>query len=368
MPVWHDFTRAWRESGELTVIGIVQEQHSERARLYAQWQELDWPIAWDPLNLTGSKVVPNLWAIDEHGIVRSTRPSRRDFEETFVNAEFSAPASFPRDSVAVTRETKEGVEGAYSKLLWGDATDQAAALRALQDAESPEQLFRLGVAHRLRYDSPDSDPADFVRALELWRRALDARPDQYIWRRRTQQYGPRLDKPYPFYSWIDEARRELVARGEELPPLTARLTASERLDAGQQEGDDDPETSPDPDAKVPAGADWIRVESAVARHTGDADGPARVHLDLRPEGNVHWNNEAGPMLVWIDAPETWKPTERLFELPVPKTVESTETRRIDFELTPPAGATSLRGYALFHACSERDGTCVYLRKDFELEL
>ena len=368
MPVWHEFTKAWRESGDLTVIGIVQEQHAERARLYAQWQGIDWPIAWDPLNLTGSKVVPNFWAIDEHGIVRSTRPSRRDFEETFVRAEFSAPGEVPTSEVSVTRESKRGTEGAYARLLWGDEADRTASLKALEDAATPEELFRLGVAHRLRYDSPSSHPEDFVRALELWRRALEARPDQYIWRRRTQQYGPRLDKPYPFYSWIDEARRDLVARGEELPRLTSRLTASERLDAGAREGDRDAETAPDPEAKIPNGADWVRVESAVARHTGDASGPARVHLDLRPVGDVHWNNEAGPMLVWIEAPESWKPTERLFECPVPKTIESTETRRIDFELTPPADARALKGYALFHACSEKDGTCVYLRKDFEIEL
>ena len=52
-------------------------------------------------------------------------------------------------------------------------------------------------------------------------------PSNYIWRRRLQQYGPRLDKPYPFYDWIETARRELKARGIEPHPLRARLTGAE---------------------------------------------------------------------------------------------------------------------------------------------
>lgn len=43
-------------------------------------------------------------------------------------------------------------------------------------------------------------------------KALDLVP--YIFRRRIQQYGPRLDKPYPFYDWVSEARAAVLARGE----------------------------------------------------------------------------------------------------------------------------------------------------------
>ena len=31
MPVWHAATQAWREAGDLTLIGVVQEQHPDRA-------------------------------------------------------------------------------------------------------------------------------------------------------------------------------------------------------------------------------------------------------------------------------------------------------------------------------------------------
>ena len=84
--------RDFRDEGVIAVVGITQEQHPERCRLYAQWKEYDWPILWDPFNLTGSKVVPNVVLVDEHGVVRSTRPDPRTFVESFLEVEFDAPA------------------------------------------------------------------------------------------------------------------------------------------------------------------------------------------------------------------------------------------------------------------------------------
>lgn len=55
--------------------------------------------------------------------------------------------------------------------------------------------FRLGVAYRARYDSLLRQPGDFRKAVEHWERALALDANQYIWRRRIQQYGPRFDKP-----------------------------------------------------------------------------------------------------------------------------------------------------------------------------
>ena len=65
MPVWHENTKALRAAGKLAVVGITQEQHAERCRLFAQWHQIDWPILWDPFNLTESKVVPRFTLIDE---------------------------------------------------------------------------------------------------------------------------------------------------------------------------------------------------------------------------------------------------------------------------------------------------------------
>ena len=95
MPVWYDAMREWVAAEELVFLGIIQEQHPERCRLFAQWKELEFPILWDPFNLTGSKVVPNFIAIDEHGIVRSTRPDPGTFADEFLLVEFEAPGSSP---------------------------------------------------------------------------------------------------------------------------------------------------------------------------------------------------------------------------------------------------------------------------------
>ena len=93
MPVWHRLTEAWRKDGRLQVVGIVQEQHPDRARLFAQWHEIDWPILWDPLSITGSAAVPNLTLVDEHGIVRSRRPDATTIESAFIERDFPPPGS-----------------------------------------------------------------------------------------------------------------------------------------------------------------------------------------------------------------------------------------------------------------------------------
>ena len=62
MPVWHEKTRSLVKAGKLALLGVIQEQHPDRCRLFAQWQEFDWPILWDPFNLTGAAVVPILTA------------------------------------------------------------------------------------------------------------------------------------------------------------------------------------------------------------------------------------------------------------------------------------------------------------------
>ena len=75
------------------MIGVVQEQHRDRPTLFAQWQEIKWPILQDPINLFETRAVPRLVAIDEHGIIRSTRPRLRSFEQQFINKKFDDDAS-----------------------------------------------------------------------------------------------------------------------------------------------------------------------------------------------------------------------------------------------------------------------------------
>src|SRR5579863_2369784 len=72
---------------------------------------------------------------------------------------------------------------------------------------------------------PEGD--DFRAAVEAWGTALDLDPNQYIWRRRIQQYGPRLDKPYPFYDWVVAAEAAIRKRGEAPIVLPVRPDGAE---------------------------------------------------------------------------------------------------------------------------------------------
>ena len=58
MPVWHERTRELRETGRIRTVGIIQEQHPGRARLFMQWKGMDWPILVDSLDLLDVSVVP----------------------------------------------------------------------------------------------------------------------------------------------------------------------------------------------------------------------------------------------------------------------------------------------------------------------
>ena len=62
------------------MLGITQEQHPARCRLFAQWHGIDWPILWDPFNLTGSEAVPRFTLVDEHGVVRVARARPDDLD------------------------------------------------------------------------------------------------------------------------------------------------------------------------------------------------------------------------------------------------------------------------------------------------
>lgn len=377
MPVWHDALKEWVESGELVLVGLTQEQHPERCRLFAQWQGFDFPILWDPFNLTGSKVVPSFIAIDEHGVVRSTRPSVKTFEEEFLLAEFDAPAAaepVPASESACAFTDSHHFATPWSTMLAGGSLDEGVAELERDAATRPEDpvaAFRAGVARRLRYDSSESRPEDFQLAIDHWTRALRLDPNQYIWRRRIQQYGPRMDKPYPFYAWVEEAQREITARGETPIALVAELTPAELAQprSAEEAGVTRP-TPPDPKGEIRRDADGlIALETAVAFDTSGSSSVATVHLALRPNAarDAHWNHEAGPTIaLWVE-----RPGPQLLEV-APRTdvATSAELEPLTFEVTLPDGedAAQVAGYALYYVCEGAAGTCLYLRQDFALEV
>ncbi len=381
MPVWQQKIKELA-SNELVVLGVVQEQHAERTRLYKQWRQFDFPIAQDPITKLGLAVVPVFVGIDEYGIVRETK-IRPDGLEAFVNQKYDAPeqpaakldASVDYGYLAKAESSKENWK------LWGDEelmfkphgdnsySNAIAAYRLAltADPNDGELLFRLGVAYRKRYDELSQDDAEFDQASICWTKALAQNPNQYIWRRRIEQYGPRQKKPYPFYDWIDDAIAEIRERGEDPIELKVALTQSEM--AGRSKPDYEAEfENPDPESKITLDEnEYIRVESTLVPGTAKAGEPATMHLRLVPV-NAKWNNESEPLKVWIESDDA-KLSQRLLDYENSAEANSQENRQLEFDLVVKKGAgeCTVRGYALYNVCLE-DGVCLYRRQDFEFKV
>ncbi len=82
------------------MLGVTQEQHPDRCRLFAQWHAVSWPILHDPINLLATTGVPIVVAIDEHGVVRSTRPTAEWVKDTFLVPRIRHPRT-PRQNSTV---------------------------------------------------------------------------------------------------------------------------------------------------------------------------------------------------------------------------------------------------------------------------
>ncbi len=310
MPVWHEATREWVKQGRLVLLGVTQEQHADRCRLFAQWKRFDWPILHDPINLLEAPAVPIVVAIDEHGIVRAVRPRLETFEADFLDKTFAddarpgAPRSAgPPDPASLRRKAEANPDAAAWRAvgdaltIWGGAErcDQAidAYSRALAlDASDKNALFRLGVAHRMRHESAGRRPGDFQAAIDAWGRALALDPNQYIWRRRIEQYGPRLAKPYAFYDWVVPAKAEISRRGETPVPLTVEPYGSEL--AGPVR-DVRAEASRQPNPIPRGGSTGTSSGSSRLRWWScrDASGPARPLGSTSPSARARPTRRAG---------------------------------------------------------------------------
>ena len=182
---------------------------------------------------------------------------------------------------------------------------------------------------------------------------------------------------------MDEARAAIRARGDEPVELAATLTASELadgargLDADAEQVAANPPICPDPDGRIDRDTDGlVALSSAVAWDTTGGTKTATVHLTLEPNAlrDVHWTNDAGPLAVWIGAPELpegWRASRRLLVHPGPDggPETSAEPRRLDVEVQLPSDSSggTLAGFALYYVC-EGAGECVYRRLDFQVDL
>ena len=401
MPVWHEGTAGWVKKGKLVLLGVTQEQHAERCRLFAQWRGFEWPIVHDPINLLDLSGVPVLVAIDEHCIVRSTKPALSSFQADFLDKSFTNDASESareRIGPSLKQETsapdwdalRAEARKADSATAWrflGDALalwqgdknrDEALTsyTRAVQlDPKNGPAWFRLGVCFRRRYESSRAQPGDFQAAIDAWGTALKLDPNQYIWRRRIQQYGPRLDQPYSFYDWVTDAEKAVRARGEEPIRLAVRPAGAEIAHPVKALPlTDKAPINPDPDAKIHCDKDdLIQAETTVVPGKVGPGKSARVHIVLRPSAKqqIHWNNEAEPLRLWVEPPKDWQISERLLQAPAPVQPHSTEARTLTFEIVvqkTARGKLRLPVYALYHICDDAGGQCRFLRLDIPVEV
>ena len=359
------------------MVGIAQEQHGDRTRLFMQWKRMNWPVLIDPLNLLEVKAVPITLLIDESGIVRGVNPNLDQVEE-FVNASYDETR--PGTPVVFELPLRSAVDGMHHSPFRG--LDAAIAEYGELKEKKPRRWFELGVLYRARHDSAGRQRHDFDRAIQCWGEALTGDPSQYIWRRRIQQYGPRLDKPYSFYDWVTEAREEITMRGEKPIALSVEPSGAEfakpSKKGGASEASED-RSHPDPEGRLPVDEGDLILVNTVAVPSTDRRSPAwRVHVEIEPNRSkdVHWNNESGVMEVWLDSAGGWNPPPALRGAVVNVSAdakaksESAESRTIEFELRPGEGELPERLSAVLFAyvCEGRNGTCLFVKRSFSISL
>ena len=376
------------------MVGIVLEQHPDRTRLFMQWRRMDFPLMVDPFNLLGLPFVPATFLLDEHGVIQLSQPKLDklpQIEDAFFNRSFDPPADTPSvqtrvpDLAQIHQAAQSGGardwrDYATELTLWGGAERLDEAIEAAQQAlnlrADDTTHFRLGVIYRKRYDSPYRQDNDFRRAVEHWSKALDIDPNNYIWRRRIQQYGPRLDKPYPFYDWVPIAREEVAARGETPIELSVEPGGAEFAQPAQDFGAvDGQHKEPDAEGRIfPDEEPFIHIETILVPPAIVSGDTARVHVTLRPNLDIkaHWNNEAGDTALWINLPEKWNVERRYLTVPNPTTDVSLEARHFEFEVRVPQdavpGPASLSAYALYYVCEDVNGVCMYRRQNIPLNI
>lgn len=393
MPVWHAGTQRSVQDGKLAVVAIVQDQHPDRARLFLQWKRIDWPVLADSLDLLNLETVPLTVAVDEYGIVRFSElpmAAAKTIEQTFVNQTYekpAAPAPIDTADLAAPRgvRSKDAADAwrAYGDAMsvygggerWTEVIDAYRHAAQLASSDGPTQ-FRLGSALRKRYDSPTRQPGDFQDAEEHWGKALDIDPNRYIWRRRAQQYGPRLETPVAFFDWIRDARAEITGRGETPIPLTVEPGDSEyAVPDVHAPAPKAPAAEPDARGRIRRDrGEFVAVDMATVPPIAAPGDAVRVHLTFRPNPRTkaHWNNDNDPLLYWITPPPGWTTERHALVAPNAATEVSQEPRTLEYEIKVPAaehaGAASIRGYALYYVCEDVNGVCMYRRRDITVPL
>lgn len=365
MPGWHARTKDLVAEGQLQVYGIAPEQYGDRMALFLQWKELNFPVLMDPLNVLGVKAVPITLLVDQHGVIRYRNPKAKDLK-AFLETDY--PEEKRKSSPPLSPQVQKALQALQSE----DIEKVDSALRHLplrsSSKESATTAFQAGVLSRWIYDHGGS-PQSFQTAVEYWQKALTQTPSQYIWRRRIQQYGPRLDKPYPFYDWVRTARQAIKSRGE--VPITLQVEPSGSEVALPQRKNEPLKQShqhPDPQNKLPSTDQLLNVVTTLIPHTDDPD-KGRLHLRLTPTQKAHWTSDAQEVQLWLQ-PKDGKPiflsdTVTFLE---PNQESSSQYRTLEADLTPSQLQGGAKLVLFYSLCEEENAICRFLKTELEPEL
>jgi hypothetical protein len=159
--------------------------------------------------------------------------------------------------------------------------------------------------------------------------------------------------------------------------LRVALSISEKSAPTQRETtpeSGDPE-APDPKGLIPGDdAGLVRVEAAAVPTRVAAGSPVRIHVVLQPArtNTAHWDSEAGPARLWIEAPEGWSPARIAAASLDEAKLEPGSRRRFEIEVqvppnTPP-GPAAFTGYVFYPVCEDEEGQCLFLRQEVAVEL
>ena len=137
--MWQETLQSFVATDQLVVVGVVQEQHADRARLYAQWRQYGWPIFVDSLNLLDLEVVPVPVAIDASGIVRDQQLTPKIVVSRFIEAKFpkiKTSVSFNRAETPNIASLRIRAEEQPTAKGWSDLGD-ACFLLNHSDRQTP---------------------------------------------------------------------------------------------------------------------------------------------------------------------------------------------------------------------------------------
>jgi len=352
-----------------------------------QWQQMDFPILVDTLNVLGLQVVPIISLLNENGGVIKEKVKLEELNQDIDLAPVDStadPASvFEIPNVETLQQTANSENTSQSwknvgETIFNYSKDKHSSIQPFEkaveiDPKDGIAWFRLGAALQWRSESEYAEDNDAQRARGAWGKARELNPNQYIWRRRLQQYGAVRDKPYSLYGWVGEAQKAIISRGDKPFVLRVQLTSSEQATLEEQVNAADSPIDPDPEDRIFRDDKSLIKHQVIVTPEKIASGQTvhvQINLTLNETQKSHWNNEVEPLRLWVRPPDKWQTVPQLITCADPEQPTSLEIRSVEFELTAPDvvadGKITLPCYALYYLCEDIDGTCLFLRKDIDI--